>query len=590
MRLWSLSFAPLAFDDSLVIPVQLAAASTSVMGASPRGGSPGSLSPRPMSPRTLSPREPAPQAAVWPRLPGLSVDAGTGAAASAAKEGELAVLPHEVSLDPLRAVAEPLSGGAVEGRSPASIAAAVPTGQAAAGEQRSGSASVTAAPASAATSESGALSPSPLAEPSAGVGDTQGEGATFSAFAAAQAQRGGAVAVSLSDTMFASTASTGGRALDAAARASAQSETSSATSAVGSTGLCNAAESSAGGGTDAEQATAPAEGRGMPLRESMLSATDLVEHGQRAAAVEAQAAQMAPRQGETAQPPMPAAVQASPDEAPVAASVPAGPPQGATEAGGGLQPAERPRPPEDVSGIGTAPEGAHTDVEPSFRSLAADAEQPGVSSTPAPARAPQPRMPSGPAADSAPLAAETQASALQGTGATQTAATDAIVVPASDTALEPDAPVAALAPAAGETQQTNAEPVVLATARPLEAGPASALTAAPSSAADGQSGPESVSAARADPDMREAPARSQPVPTAQPAPADWSGAELQDAGPAQEAGDVAVLPGADASPRAAAEAAGGVQADPAAANAVSDEGDDMLDAQSQHSEGSTVSI
>ena len=419
------------------------------------------------------------------------------------------------------------------------------------------------------------------------VGDGPEDGATFSAFAAAQAQRGAAVAVSLSDTMFASTASTAGRAPDTDAKLSVQSESGTAVHAAGSTGMSQSAGSSVGGGTGGEQAMAPAGSRGMPPRESMLSATDLVEHGQRASAAESQEAEVAFSQNEEAQPSVPAAAQLAVGEVPVAASVPAGQPQAFAEEGSGLQPVGEPQPPEDALSLRIAQEGAFTDAEPSGISVHTDAEQPGPSSASASASAAEPQLPSEPAADSAPSSTETQA--LQDSDAVHTAAT---AVPVAAVPLDSDVSGAASSLVAMESQQSNAEPIILATARQSEAGPASAHAAEPSPTADKHSDLDSGSVAHADSGMPEAPGRSQPFPAAEAAPTDRGGGELHDPGLArEEAGNVAARPDAAEPPRIEAEPPNGGQPTSAVAAAlISDEGDDMLDAQSQHSEGSTISI
>ncbi len=572
-------YAACLFSDKrgIILP-QLAAASTSVLGASPRGGSLGSLSPRLASPRPLSPREPALAAASLPQLPAVSVAAGSEAA-PAAEDGDPPPLRHEISLAPSRTAADFPSEGTVDSGPPVSRAAAVPSAQAATAAQRSEGASSTAASGPAGT---GVLSLSPAA---AAVGSVPEDGATFSAFAAAQAQRGGGSAVSLSDTMFASTASTTRSAADTAARVAAQPEPGSAVHAGGAAGMSQSAGSSEGAGTGGEQATA--EGRGMPPRESMLSATDLVEHGQRAASAEAQEVEVAIGQTEDAEPSLPAVAVLSTDELAAATSVAEGHPLAAAEASSGSQPAGEPPPPEVVLGRRTGLEGAATDIQPSVIGLEADAKQPGSSSAPAWGPAMAAESPSDAEADDTPPAAELQASSLQGSDAMQTAATHAAVVSATAVRSEPDASRSASSPAASETENTDADPVILATARPAQAGSASGHTAASSPIADS---PElnTGSVACATSDMREAPTRAQPVPAAEPAPTGRSEAELHDPGPAQEAGNTTALHASEP-PREAAESSGGEQSKAAGA-AVSDEGDDMLDAQSQHSEGSTVSI
>jgi len=511
------------------------------------------------------------------------VDAGTGAAAPAAEEGDPPALRHEISLSPSRSAADSPTKGTVQSGPTVSIASA----QAAAAEQRSEGASSTAASASAGPAATGVLSLSPVKEPSAGVGPAPEDGATFSAFAAAQAQRGGASAVSLSDTMFASTASTARSAADTAARASAQQEPGTAGHASGAAGMSQSAGSSEGAGTGREQAPAPAEGRGMPPRESMLSATDLVEHGQRAAAADAQEVEAARNQSEEAQSSPPAAAVLGTDELAAAASMVEGRQQAAAEESSGSQPADEPPPPDAVRDRWIGPEGAVTDVQPPVITSEAGAQQPGASAAPTvgPAAAAENR--SGADADAAPLAAELQMSSLQGSDATQTAAIQSAVVPATAVPSESDVSGAEASPAAVETQHSDAEPGRLAIAGPVEAGPASAHAAEPLQTAERRPEHASGSLARADPAVVESPAGSQAVQSVEPAPMGCGEAALHDRGPAQEAGNETASRVSEP-PREAAS--GGEQITTAGATAVSDEGDDMLDAQSQHSEGSTVSI
>ena len=577
----NLSNSPLTISPTIShrIP-QLAAASTSVLGASPRGGSPGSLSPRPASPRPLSAREPAPQTAVLPRLPAVSVGAGPGAAASAEEEGDFPGLRHEISLAPSRPAADSPTEGMVYSSPPANTACA----PAAAAEQRHEGASSMAASASAGRAGSGAPSSTPVAGPSASVSAAPEDGGTFSAFAAAQAQRGGASAVSLSDTMFASTASTArSGAPDTAARVATQPELGAAVRAGGAAGMSHSAGSPDGGGTGGEQAAAPAEGRGMPPRESMLSATDLVEHGQRAAAAEAPVSDGAPCQSEEAQPPPPAAAVLSTDEAAAAATQP----EAAAEEGSGLQPSGDPPPSEVDLSQQNGAAGAATDRQPSAVSLEADAQQPSGGLRSAAAAEILPRRAE---ANAASLAADTQTSSLQVSDAMQTAAADAAVSPVTAARSGSGASGPASSSAAGQSRNTDVEPVILAIVRPAQMGSASGHSAEPVPPGHRQSEVNTGSVAGADADMRDMPAPSQPVPAAEPGPPmGHGGAELHDRGPAQEARSVIALQASEPR-REAAGALGGEQTAAAAATAACDEGDDMLDAQSQHSEGSTVSI
>ena len=546
------------------------------MGASPRGGSPGSLSPRPASPRHLSPREPAHPAPVHLQMANL--DAGTEAVAPTAEEEEPRALQHEISLAPGQPAPDLSPAVQATASAPsASTTAGLLSQQPAAAELRSESGLYVAIPAVGQAAET-AIPPLLLpAVPSSSAGGELDEGATFSAFAAAQAQRGGAAAVSLSDTMFASVTSTAARAPETDAGAPAQSASGSAMPVISATGAVDEASRSGGSGTGGEQETAGVEPRGMPPRESMLSATDLVEHGQRAGAAETEMAAEAPPAGEDAEASVHVDARLPANEAFAAASGRGIQPDPGVEASSGPQPlvpADKPLPAVDALKLGAATGGAPTDAAPGV-----DTEHPSVRAALDSASAADVEVADGPQASDGVLGTDAQGHIVQG-DAGQSATTDADTK--STVLAASDASFAVPQSAAVGPVQTDDESAVLTPAPAPEAASAPAQAAEPLTPADGPSGALGT---------QESPTVLQPDPGGQPVAKNRGSAGRGDLASTPATSSAVALPEANEPPDAVASAASGPQ-QPGAASAptISEEGDDMLDAQSQHSEGSTVSI
>ena len=581
---------------------QLAAASISVLGASPRGGSPGSLSPRPASPRLASPCEPAsPSHAQRP-----AVEAPTGVSPDTRDEEDAPpALQHEVSFTPRRS---PADSPAASSDQPISSTAIPPSTPAATPGPMS-SEGLSFVPAA-----TPAVLPAPLASSpeTVAVGVQRSDAAapegaaTFSAFAAAQAQRTAVGTVSLSDTMFASAASIIARASDAAAEAPAPPQPEPSTPAYEGSSVLMARGRPQGGGVggdDLEDASIAAP-RGMPPRESMLSATDLVEHGQRAAAAEVESEAGAEAASESApvgsEPEAPASAAASRPARGVADSfaAPEASQPSALEISSAPQPTafEENEPPlaapnqpraTEVEQLGAGPTSASDDatIAESAQHTAAGhhpgATTPGAASDsqtrpstsvqPQGAQAPQPTAPT----------AETQSNTAGAEGDSMMNA------PHDGSRHQPGSQE--LEASAATSEHTSKEPIGPATTTAPSATPV--IAEGPELAAQGSSEPVAGQGAR---QLVSSGAAVEPAaPQAEPAAA--KSAATDDVGtqsgvlePHAELTLVAVQPGS--SEASAAAVPGGSRAMPGAAEATYSEGDVMLDAQSQRSDGSTISI